>query len=132
MPAKRPCFPPWRFLLLQGDRQAQLPVHQRARAADAISMEAYWRVQDPVYGSVGIINLLQHEIYMNQHELARTQAQIAMHTAQQQQQQQQEEEEEEAQQASQPVEAPNMHPQQQDLFAPDRTYLDLSHFPDFF
>ncbi|XP_072990238.1 LOB domain-containing protein 23-like [Typha latifolia] len=62
----------------------QLPVDQRAQAADAIASEAYWRVQDPVYGSVGVINLLQQEIYMNQRELARTQAQIAMHTAQQQ------------------------------------------------
>lgn len=58
----------------------QLPVHQRAQAAEAMSAEAYWRVQDPVYGSVGVINLLQQHIYMNQRELARTRAHIAIHS----------------------------------------------------
>ncbi|KAJ0965602.1 hypothetical protein J5N97_026740 [Dioscorea zingiberensis] len=60
-----------------------LPVHQRMQAAESISFEAYWRTQDPVYGCVRIINMLQHEIHAGQQELARTQAQIAMYTAQQ-------------------------------------------------
>ncbi|ONK79446.1 uncharacterized protein A4U43_C01F6450 [Asparagus officinalis] len=62
----------------------QLPAHLRAQAADAISSEAYWRVNDPVYGSVGIIARLHEDIYMHQHELALTRAQIAMHAAQHQ------------------------------------------------
>ncbi|XP_072990241.1 LOB domain-containing protein 23-like [Typha latifolia] len=92
----------------------QLPVDQRAQAADAIASEAYWRVQDPVYGSVGVINLLQQEIYMNQRELARTQAQIAMYTAQQQ-----------------PTEVTNFDPQQ-DSVALERTFLEFNHFPNLF
>ncbi|KAH7674736.1 Phosphoribosyltransferase-like protein [Dioscorea alata] len=60
-----------------------LPVHQRAQAAESISFEAHWRAQDPVYGCVRIINMLQHEIYESQQELARTQAQLAMYTARQ-------------------------------------------------
>lgn len=58
---------------------------QRAQAADAIATEAYWRVHDPVYGSVGVISQLQQDIYTHQQELALTRAQIAMYTAQQQQ-----------------------------------------------
>ncbi|OAY65201.1 LOB domain-containing protein 24, partial [Ananas comosus] len=72
-----------KYLRRRCSRDCQLPVHQRAQAAEAMSAEAYWRVQDPVYGSVGVINLLQQHIYMNQRELARTRAQIAIHPAEQ-------------------------------------------------
>nr|CAD1840336.1 unnamed protein product [Ananas comosus var. bracteatus] len=116
----------------------QLLAHQRAQAADTLSLEAYWRVRDPVYGSVGIINLLQQEIYGNQHELARTQAQIAMYRAQhdhhhQQQQQQQQEQRETADGDHEPVEpTPFLGPPQQDNCALERTFLESNHFPDFF
>ncbi|XP_062213165.1 protein IAL1-like [Phragmites australis] len=46
-----------------------------------MAMEAYRRVQDPVHGCAGIISRLQGEIQVVQSELARTQAQIAVHTA---------------------------------------------------
>ncbi|RWW51970.1 hypothetical protein BHE74_00041637 [Ensete ventricosum] len=49
-------------------------------------MEAYWRVQDPVYGSVGVISMLQREISVAQCELAETQAQITMYASQAQSQ----------------------------------------------
>ncbi|ONK67620.1 uncharacterized protein A4U43_C05F1970 [Asparagus officinalis] len=71
------------------DIKQNLPVEQRGQAADAIASEAYWRVRDPVYGSVGVISLLQQQIYAVQSELAETQAQIALHSAQQQQHRQQ-------------------------------------------
>ncbi|EER93325.1 hypothetical protein BDA96_01G064600 [Sorghum bicolor] len=58
-----------------------LPVHERARAADTMAMEARRRVQDPVYGCAGIVGRLQGEIRAAQCELARTQAQIAVHAA---------------------------------------------------
>ena len=44
-------------------------------------MEARRRVQDPVYGCAGIVGRLQGEIGAAQCELARTQAQIAVHAA---------------------------------------------------
>jgi hypothetical protein len=56
-----------------------LPVHDRGKAADTMAMEAYRRVQDPVYGCAGVIVRLQEEIRAAQSELARTQAQIAAH-----------------------------------------------------
>ncbi|RZC71239.1 hypothetical protein C5167_034441, partial [Papaver somniferum] len=65
----------------------RLPVSQRSEAADCMSLEATWRVQDPVYGCVGIISQLQQQILMVQSELAKTQGEIAFHNAQQQQQQ---------------------------------------------
>ncbi|KAI3861026.1 hypothetical protein MKW92_023286 [Papaver armeniacum] len=52
----------------------RLPVSQRSEAADCMSLEATWRVQDPVYGCVGIISQLQQQILMVQSELAKTQA----------------------------------------------------------
>ncbi|KAJ4975434.1 hypothetical protein NE237_000540 [Protea cynaroides] len=65
----------------------QLPVHQRAEAADCMSFEAASRIQDPVYGCVGIISQLHQQILTTQHELAMTQAQLAFHYAQQETQQ---------------------------------------------
>lgn len=64
----------------------QIPVEHRRQAADAIAMEAYWRVQDPVYGGVGVISMLQREISVTQRELAETQAQITMYASQAQSQ----------------------------------------------
>jgi hypothetical protein len=58
-----------------------LPVHERGKAADTMAMEAYRRVQDPVYGCAGVIVRLQEEIRAAQSELARTQAQIAAQPA---------------------------------------------------
>ncbi|XP_006660281.1 LOB domain-containing protein 24-like [Oryza brachyantha] len=55
-----------------------LPMAERGNAANTMAMEAYWRVQDPVYGCTGIINRLQDEIRAVQCELARTQALLAI------------------------------------------------------
>ncbi|MCL7049914.1 hypothetical protein MKW94_017511 [Papaver nudicaule] len=63
----------------------RLPVHQRSEAADCMSLEASWRVQDPVYGCVGVISQLQQQILVVQSELAKTQGEIAFHNAQQHQ-----------------------------------------------
>ncbi|XP_042520421.1 LOB domain-containing protein 24-like [Macadamia integrifolia] len=65
----------------------QIPVHQRAEAADCMSFEATSRIQDPVYGCVGIISQLQQQILNTQCELALTQAQLAFYNAQQEAQQ---------------------------------------------
>ncbi|XP_010270542.1 PREDICTED: LOB domain-containing protein 24-like isoform X2 [Nelumbo nucifera] len=61
----------------------QLPVHQRAVAADCMSFEAGTRVRDPVYGCVAIISQLHQQIIITQRELAETQGQIAFYGAQQ-------------------------------------------------
>jgi hypothetical protein len=55
-----------------------LPLQERAQAADAIAMEARWRVQDPVYGCAGVISRLQDDMRAVQCELARTRAQLAI------------------------------------------------------
>uniref|UniRef100_A0A0E0AXP1 LOB domain-containing protein n=1 Tax=Oryza glumipatula TaxID=40148 RepID=A0A0E0AXP1_9ORYZ len=62
-----------------------LPMAERGNAANTMAMEAYWRVQDPVYGCTGIINRLQEEIRAVQCELARTQAHLAIVVASSQQ-----------------------------------------------
>ncbi|CAL4919462.1 unnamed protein product [Urochloa decumbens] len=58
-----------------------LPVYERGKAADTMAAEAHRRMQDPVYGCAGIVGRLQGEIRAAQCELARTQAQIAVHAA---------------------------------------------------
>ncbi|CAL5000892.1 unnamed protein product [Urochloa decumbens] len=58
-----------------------LPIQKRGKAADTMAVEAQRRVQDPVYGCAGIVGRLQGEIRAVQGELARTQAQIAVHAA---------------------------------------------------
>ncbi|KAJ8617017.1 hypothetical protein MRB53_013203 [Persea americana] len=61
----------------------QIPDHLRANASDSLFFEARMRTQDPIYGCVGIISRLQHEIYASQREMAITQAKIAFYTAKQ-------------------------------------------------
>ncbi|KAM3701867.1 hypothetical protein ACB098_05G207200 [Castanea mollissima] len=60
----------------------QLPMHLRAVAADCMSFESRSRVEDPVYGSVGIITQLQEQIIAAQSELVKTKDEIAFHNAQ--------------------------------------------------
>lgn len=60
----------------------QLPVELRGQAADCMVMEAYSRVQNPVYGSVGIIHQLQQEIIEAQKEIIKIQGEIAFYSAQ--------------------------------------------------
>ncbi|KAK6277317.1 hypothetical protein POUND7_017640 [Theobroma cacao] len=56
----------------------QLPTHLRAEAADSLYFEAQCRVEDPVYGCVGLIFLLQQQIHNAVSQLAKTQAEIAV------------------------------------------------------
>ncbi|MCL7046800.1 hypothetical protein MKW94_001506 [Papaver nudicaule] len=61
----------------------QLPEHKRAEAADSLYMEAKFRVQDPVYGCVGVISSLQQQIQTTQSQLAETQAHMTFINAHQ-------------------------------------------------
>ncbi|KAJ0042212.1 hypothetical protein Pint_17380 [Pistacia integerrima] len=54
----------------------QLPANLRAEAADSLSFEARHRVEDPVYGCVGIIHRLHQQIQNAETQLAKTQAQL--------------------------------------------------------
>ncbi|XWS20535.1 hypothetical protein CRYUN_Cryun31cG0109700 [Craigia yunnanensis] len=56
----------------------QLPTHLRAEAADSLYFEAQCRVEDPVYGCVGLIFLLQQQIHDVEGQLAKTEAEIAV------------------------------------------------------
>ncbi|KGN57342.1 LOB domain-containing protein 24 [Cucumis sativus] len=55
----------------------QLPTHLRAEAAETLIFEAKCRIEDPVYGCVGIISQLQHELHVAETQLAKTRAEIA-------------------------------------------------------
>lgn len=55
-----------------------LPVELRAEAADAICIEAQCRVQDPVYGCVRMISLLQQQIQNAERQLVKARAEIAV------------------------------------------------------
>ncbi|KAI3474978.1 hypothetical protein Pfo_030289 [Paulownia fortunei] len=54
-----------------------LPMNRRAEAADSLYCEAYYRIKNPVYGCVGMITILQQQIYNAQCQLVRIQAEIA-------------------------------------------------------
>ncbi|KAL2497312.1 LOB domain-containing protein 24 [Abeliophyllum distichum] len=60
-----------------GKMLQDLPLHRRADAADSLYYEAHCRIKDPVYGCVGIINILLQEIYNVQCQIAKIQAEIA-------------------------------------------------------
>jgi uncharacterized protein DUF260 len=60
----------------------ELPEERRREAAESLVMEARFRVRNPVYGSVGIINQLRLQIMEAEYELARTQGLLALYHAQ--------------------------------------------------
>ncbi|KAK1366966.1 LOB domain-containing protein [Heracleum sosnowskyi] len=62
-----------------GKMLQQLPEHLREEAADTLYYEAQCRIENPVYGCVGIITQLHEQINDAERELARAQAQIAFH-----------------------------------------------------
>lgn len=68
------------------DFMQQLPVHFRGEAADTLYYEAQCRIENPVYGCVGIVTQLHEEIVNAEKELARAQAQVAVHQHQHQHQ----------------------------------------------
>ncbi|XP_062158816.1 LOB domain-containing protein 24-like [Alnus glutinosa] len=55
----------------------QLPLTLRAQAAETLYFEAKCRIEDPVYGCVGIISQLYQQLHNGESELAKTQAEIA-------------------------------------------------------
>ncbi|XP_076886815.1 LOB domain-containing protein 24-like [Bidens hawaiensis] len=61
-----------------GKMLENVPVHQRADAVDSLYYEAKCRIQDPVYGCVGIISTLQRQIQIAQSQLAKAQAEISV------------------------------------------------------
>ncbi|WJX11357.1 hypothetical protein P8452_01980 [Trifolium repens] len=63
----------------------QLPPYVREQAAKTMYLEAHCRIQDPIYGCVGIISKLYQQIYDTEVELAKIQTQIACHKIQNQQ-----------------------------------------------
>ncbi|XP_068654236.1 LOB domain-containing protein 4-like [Aristolochia californica] len=54
----------------------ELPVNQRSDAVSSMVYEANARVRDPVYGCVGAISSLQHQIDSLQTQLALAQAEV--------------------------------------------------------
>lgn len=64
----------------------QLPEELRREAAECVSYEAMSRVRDPVYGCVGVIHQLQHEISQTQIELMKIKGELAFYRGNQQQQ----------------------------------------------
>ncbi|KAF5201781.1 Lob domain-containing protein [Thalictrum thalictroides] len=53
---------------------------QRAEAVNSLVFEAEARVNDPVYGCIGAMNLLQTKMVQLQHDLAITKAHLACYT----------------------------------------------------
>ncbi|CAN8324966.1 unnamed protein product [Cochlearia groenlandica] len=56
----------------------QLPQNERSKAAETLYFEAQCRIEDPIYGCVGIISLLHSQIQTTQNLLAQTNAEIAL------------------------------------------------------
>lgn len=54
----------------------ELPVHQRGDAVSSMVYEANARVRDPVYGCVGAISSLQHQVDALRTKLAVAQAEV--------------------------------------------------------
>ncbi|CAJ2676668.1 unnamed protein product [Trifolium pratense] len=65
-----------------GKMLQQLPNNVRQQAANTLYLEAKCRIQDPVYGCVGIISKLYEQIHDTEIELAKIQTQIACHKPQ--------------------------------------------------
>ncbi|KAI6672093.1 hypothetical protein NL676_006978 [Syzygium grande] len=59
--------------------EQRVPRHLRAEAAECISYEAIARVQDPVYGCVGIITQLQQQISHIHSEIMKTKGEMIAH-----------------------------------------------------
>ncbi|XP_024978324.1 LOB domain-containing protein 24-like [Cynara cardunculus var. scolymus] len=83
-----PCFPPdnpQRFTCVHriygasniGKMLEELPMHLRVDAVDSLYYEAKWRIQEPVYGCVGIISSLHRQIHIAQTQLAKARAETA-------------------------------------------------------
>ncbi|XP_075649733.1 LOB domain-containing protein 23-like [Castanea sativa] len=60
-----------------GKMLQQLPSHLRSQAVDTMYFEAQYRLQDPVYGCVGIISQLHQQINRAESQVAKIQAEIS-------------------------------------------------------
>lgn len=60
----------------------QVPVHNRAETVESLFIEAENRIKNPIYGSAGIISVLNQELRDKNSELARVQAELAAYKAQ--------------------------------------------------
>ncbi|MFS7958549.1 putative transcription factor AS2-LOB family [Helianthus anomalus] len=60
-----------------GKMLEEMHVHLRADAVDSLYYEAKCRIQDPVYGCVGIISSLHQQIQIAQSHLAKAQAELS-------------------------------------------------------
>ncbi|KAL1347734.1 hypothetical protein HN51_023763 [Arachis hypogaea] len=63
--------------MLQG-----VPTYLREQAANALYLEAKWRIDDPVYGCVSIISSFYEQIQNAEIELAKIQTQVAFYKLQ--------------------------------------------------
>ncbi|KAL8043817.1 hypothetical protein ABFX02_08G008400 [Erythranthe guttata] len=59
----------------------EIPSHQRADAVNSLAYEAAARLNDPVYGCVGAISVLQRQVFNLQKELDATNADIIRYAA---------------------------------------------------
>ncbi|KAJ1389555.1 Lateral organ boundary [Sesbania bispinosa] len=62
-----------------GKMLQQISPYLREQAANSMYLEAQCRIEDPVYGCVGIISKLHQQIHNTEVELAKIQTQIAYH-----------------------------------------------------
>ncbi|MED6134727.1 LOB domain-containing protein 23 [Stylosanthes scabra] len=69
-----------------GKMLQEIPPYLRQEAADTLYLEAKCRIDDPIYGCVGIISSLYEQIQNAEIELAKIQTQIAFYKLQTQQQ----------------------------------------------
>ncbi|KAK4838494.1 hypothetical protein QYF36_014173 [Acer negundo] len=60
----------------------QLPIEVRPEAADSITFEAQCRIQDPIYGCVGLLYFLQQQIHIVESQVAKAQAEISVFNSQ--------------------------------------------------
>ncbi|XP_047183017.1 LOB domain-containing protein 24-like [Vigna umbellata] len=65
-----------------GKMLQQIPPYLREQTANSLYFEAQCRIQDPVYGCVGIISKLYEQIHNTEIELAQIQTQITCHKLQ--------------------------------------------------
>ncbi|KAK9983026.1 hypothetical protein SO802_032551, partial [Lithocarpus litseifolius] len=61
-----------------GKMLQQLPSHLRFQAADTSNFEAQYRLQDHVYGCVGIISQLRQQINSAESQVAKIQSEISL------------------------------------------------------
>ncbi|KAK2653764.1 hypothetical protein Ddye_013620 [Dipteronia dyeriana] len=60
----------------------QLSIEVRGEAADSLTFEARCRIQDPVYGCVGLVHFLQQQIHIVENQVAKAQTEIVVFNSQ--------------------------------------------------